>query len=111
MTYLRHGGLYYHYVVQPIPPEQGDYGIINHLFPITPVELGEGFIKGQERIVTCVSMQTTWEKAQGEPVAQCFDLHGRAIDPARRVTIEQIEPGKYSVKIKLTDWAEFSVVK
>jgi len=110
MTYLRHGGLYYHYVVQPIPPEQGDYGIINQQYPITPIELGEGFIIGKERILTAVSMETTWEK-QTQPEVMCFDLTGRPVDSTERVKIVPEGPGRYRIIVTLKDWQETAVIK
>ncbi|MBO4511475.1 MAG: hypothetical protein J5746_01800, partial [Victivallales bacterium] len=43
---LRHGILTCHYGMSG---SVECYGLVNHMFPITPVELGEGFIIGEER--------------------------------------------------------------
>jgi hypothetical protein len=57
IAYLRHGALAYLYDTN-IPlegPASGEYGAFNHMYPITPVELHEGWILGKERIITAVS--------------------------------------------------------
>ncbi|MDW8368432.1 MAG: hypothetical protein RMK49_21515, partial [Abditibacteriales bacterium] len=58
ITYLRHGMVYYHYAIGDIPETgegSGAYGPINHMFPLTPIALHEGWIEGAERIITAVS--------------------------------------------------------
>jgi len=110
VTYLRHGVLYYHYAIQDIPetgPGSGGYGPINHMFPITPVELHEGSIIGKERIVTCVSGKFDWP-IESRPVVRLFGLDGREINHAFAIT----RYGKgWRVDVKLKDWAEVAVVE
>ena len=88
VTYLRHGMVYYHYFLEEIPLEgegSGEYGPVNHMLPITPVELGEGFIIGKERTVTCVSGTYAWKRpnaadSSGVRHERPRELHVRAGD-------------------------------
>jgi hypothetical protein len=110
ITYLRHGVLYYHYAIKDIPetgPGSGAYGPINHMFPITPVELREGCVVGRERIITCVSGAFVWPAAD-KPAIHRFDLDGREIRHAFHIT----RSGKdWKVDVKLKDWAEIAIIE
>ncbi len=110
ITYLRHGLLYYHYAIKDIPESgagSGEYGPINHMFPLTAVELREGCIVGSERIITCVSGTFTWPRTTA-PAARFFDLDGREQPQAYSVT--RSDKG-WDVHLKLRDWAEIAVVE
>ncbi len=109
VTYLRHGVLYYHYSIKDIPetgPGSGAYGPINHMFPITPVELREGCLVGTERIITCVSGAFTWP-LKDKPAVYLFDLDGR--ETVHNFTITRSRKG-WTVNVKLKDWAEIAVI-
>jgi len=110
ITYLRYGGLYYHYGSE-IPeegPGSGDYGPFNHMFPITPVELREGAIIGRERIVTAVSGQFDIE-SQGAPRVLLFDITGREV-PHSMKPVETAD-GVWRVQVELEDWESIAVVE
>ena len=81
-AYLRYGCLYIHTSFRNSFPasgkNSGEYGPINHMYPITPVELHRGWVKGKERIVSCVSYTTTWDRKEA-PKALRFDSVGRSI--------------------------------
>jgi hypothetical protein len=110
IAYLRHGVLYCHYTTEIPAPDQpggGAYGILNHLYPITPVELGEGFLIGKERILTAVSRTFTWPHPE-KPVCLRFDLRGMPVEGGfdlRRL------PDGWEVKVALQDWRETAVVE
>ncbi len=106
MTYLRHGGVYAHYALGDVPPEEGGYGILNHMYPLSPVEIQEGFIRGQERILTCLSGEYPWPSDE-RPTVRVFDLHGREVKP------EIIECDREEKKVKLggEDWTFFAVIE
>ena len=111
ITYLRHGLLWYHYVTD-IPESGegcGEYGPINRMFPLTPVELHKGWILGKERIVSCVSVDTFWEQ-DDKPVVRVFDLSGREEDHENRCQITR-EEGKWRISLKLEDWQKIAVVE
>ncbi|MCK5527202.1 MAG: hypothetical protein KAJ05_08640 [Candidatus Latescibacteria bacterium] len=111
ITYLRHGLLWYHYVTE-IPKNGegcGEYGPINRMFPLTPVELHKGWILGKERIISCVSVDTFWEQ-EGEPVVRVFDLSGREKDSGDCCRIKK-EGGKWRISLRLEDWREIAVVE
>ena len=112
VTYLRNGMVYYHYAC-PDPPRtglgSGGYGPINRMFPITPIELGKGFIIGKERILAATSIDVLWKK-KTEPVVHVFDLSGRETDAAGRHDVKR-EGGQWRVIVKLKDWAEIAVVE
>jgi hypothetical protein len=110
VTYLRHGMVYYHYAIEDIPesgPGSGEYGPINHMFPITPVESGAGFIRGQERILACVSGTYRWEQAR-RPAVLAFDLEGEPASFNARLT----RRGEaWDVELTIADWAAIAVVE
>jgi hypothetical protein len=110
VTYLRHGMVYYHYFLEEIPLEgagSGEYGPLNHMMPITPVELGEGFIIGKERTVTCVSGNYAWTGATA-PAVLLFDMNGRRVD--FKPTITKTSQG-WTVRVQLQDWAQIAVIE
>lgn len=110
VTYLRHGMVYYHYFLEDIPLEgegSGEYGPVNHMMPITPVELGEGFLIGKERTVTCVSGTYAWNGPKA-PNVLVFDMNGRRTDC--QATIAKT-PAGWSVGLKLRDWAQIAVIE
>lgn len=110
VTYLRHGMVYYHYFLEDIPETgdgSGEYGPVNHMMPITPVALGEGFIVGRERTVTCVSGTYEWTGAQA-PSVLVFDMNGRQVEFEPALT----KTGKgWRVGLKLQDWAQIAVIE
>ena len=109
IAFLRHGMLYFHYVMD-IPeegPGAGEYGPFNHMFPITPRELGEGFVIGEERIVTCVSRSFQWE-GDGRPMVLRFGLDGRRLPDASTITADN---GGWAVEVQLDDWNNIAVVE
>jgi hypothetical protein len=108
-TYLRFGALTYHYVTE-IPetgPGAGEYGPLNHMYPITPVELREGAVIGKERIVTAVSGRFVWPQER-KPKVLVFDMTGRS-DQAPTV-VEQ-KNGRWEVKLDLHDWEQIGVIE
>ncbi|MDX9974752.1 MAG: hypothetical protein RBU21_17330, partial [FCB group bacterium] len=74
-AHLRYGLLYYYYGAN-IPEGLGGYGAVNHMFPFTPVELHQGWVRGKERIITCVSGNFNWESEGGRPRVFVFDRNG-----------------------------------
>jgi hypothetical protein len=112
ITYLRHGMVCYYYLLTVPPkdgPSGGGFGPINHMFPITPLELGEGFIVGKERILSAISLDRLWQK-QDEPIVSVFDIKGRKIDASGRFEVKQ-EGEQWRITLQLKDWAEVAVVE
>ena len=109
IAFLRHGILYFHYS-QNIPesgPGSGQFGPFNHMFPITPVRLGEGFVEGRERIVTVVSREFHWP-LERRPVILRFDEIGRQVEHE----IEPVRSGAgWQVPVKLNDWNNIVVLE
>ena len=110
ILYLRHGMLYYHYAYGDIPATgegSGEYGPINHMFPITPRRLLAGGVIGEERTITCVSGAYQWKHAD-KPEVLVFDEAGRAkkgdFDLRR-------SDGGWSVQLRLKDWSEIAVIE
>ena len=112
-AYLRYGCLYVHTSMRNSFPETGEksgsYDVINHMFPITPVELHRGWVKGKERIVSCVSYTTTWDRQQA-PQALRFDAVGRAVPVGDGVKISG-KPGAWNIEVKIDDWREFIILE
>lgn len=110
-AYLRYGVLYVHTSIRNYFPEtgpgSGEYGPINHMYPITPVELHRGWVKGKERIVSCVSFQTVW-KHDERPKALRFDAVGRdkPVDDAVKISGES---DAWNIEATIDDWQEFII--
>ena len=115
MKFLRHGMVYYHYQFPELPTSgtgAGEYGPINHMFPITPQELHKGWIKGNERIVTCVSLSNvSWNNSTSYPVIHFFDIHGYEISARNRTYSITGSAGNWTVSVNLTNWSEFAVIE
>lgn len=121
-AHLRFGQLYYHYMTEfpsmPIAegdeatapdPRAGEFGPVNQMFPFTPVELHEGWILGEERMITCVSGEFPWRRDDRRPKVTVFDRRGVAV-PEPDVHIAW-RGGKYSIRVKLDDWREVAVAE
>ncbi len=110
ISYLRHGLLYYHYWYPDVPetgPGSGEYGPINHSYPMTPVGIHEGWMEGKERTITCVSGSYRWRN-QRKPTVHLFGLNGR--EKVNEFTTTRIPEG-WKVQINLKDWAEIAVIE
>ena len=96
---LRHGLLYIHYSWSTAAE---CYEIVNYMFPMTPVELGEGFVIGKERIITAVSRKFVVDRKPHTIAA--FDEFGKAMDANKVAAVKALENGKFEVEVKLKDW-------
>lgn len=97
---LRHGLLYYNYNVS-VDERFGGYGILDKMFPITPVELGKGFIIGKERILTAVSREFVTDRPPREVCR--YDENGM---PAAADFSIIPDGRKFRITVKLKDWNE-----
>ena len=103
---LRHGVLYARYGLEP-DPEFGGAFATDHMYPITPLELGEGFIIGKERIISCVSRKFMIRSAE-KPQVLCGDENGRR-KQAFHAPVTR-EGDAWVVDLKLKDWNEVAVI-
>jgi hypothetical protein len=109
VTYLRHSMVYYHYFYGDLPTAgegSGEYGPINHMFPITPVRLFEGGIEGRERTVTALSGSYPWRLPQ-KPVVRVFGTDGR---PTLSQAVIESAEGGWRVRLALDDWRQIAVI-
>lgn len=107
---LRHGILPSLYVTEiPLPdqPGGGEYGIYNHLYPMTPIELNEGFVIGKERIITARSKTFHWPY-DVKPTCLRFDLRGLSVEGG--FELSKTDKG-WNVVVNLKDWQETAVIK
>lgn len=100
---LRHGVLYYCYHAK-IDKDSAP-GILNWMYPITPVELGKGFIIGKERILTAVSRDFTVPSKPS--TVKFFNLKGQEIPG--KADLEK-RSSSWIVKLRLKDWNETAVI-
>jgi hypothetical protein len=110
MTYLRHGSVYYHYAIEDIPevgPGSGEYGPINHMFPITPVALHKGWIEARERIITVLPGKYKWKHPR-KPDVHRFDLTGREV--THTYVISKIG-SSWEVEVTTFPWEEIIVIE
>jgi len=111
--YLKHGLLYYHLIGWQVPENSvdggnGDYGHVNNMFQITPVELHEGWIVGQERTITTVSGDFQWTGVS-EPRVLVFDNDGRFSTASSSFTLTG-SPGAWNVSLTIQDWDDIAVI-
>ena len=106
IAHLRYGLTYYYYATK-IPEGAGDYGAVTHMFPITPVQLGEGFIVGRERVVTCASkpFRLAWAR---RPKVLFFDENSRPRDGRAQISGK---PGDWTIVPQLADFREVAVIE
>ena len=110
ICYLRHGAVIYHYAYPELPETgegSGEYGPINHMFPITPVRLFQGGIEGKERTITCVSGTYQW-RGQRPPRILLFDEIGK--EKKHNFKTQRADAG-WKVVIELRDWQEIAVIE
>lgn len=99
----------YHYGTE-IPetgPGSGEYGALNHMYPITPVRLFEGGIEGEGRTITCVSGSYQWQGPR-PPRIFLFDEVGR--EKKHEFKLERTAAG-WKIDIELRDWVEIAVIE
>jgi len=108
-AHLHHGLLYYYYCTN-FPEEgehSGEYGPVNHMFPLTPMELHEGWILGKERLISCISGTFAWTGTQ-KPRILLFDRHGR--EKPASVSVSGTE-NNWQIEIKLDNYREIAVIE
>ncbi len=110
ITALKNGLLYYPNgaggaTIPKEGPGAGEYGPLNHMFPITPIEINEGYIIGKEKIISSVSKVFYFDR---EPKIYLFDLKGRE------------KPGNFKINkkdkiweidVKINDWNEIVIIE
>lgn len=109
ITCLKNGQLYCYYAnkIPTTGPGAGGYGILNHMYPFTPVELHPGWLIGKERILTAKSGKFVWSHPD-KPVCLVFNLKGFPVTPNVKMT----RKGKsWIVDLKLSDWIETAVIE
>ena len=110
VLYLRHGMVYYHYFYGDVPESgegSGEYGPINHMFPLTPLRLFEGGLEGRERTITCISGTYSW-RGRARPTVLVFGPDGRPVAP--HAAVRRAKPG-WVVDLQLTDWTDIAVIE
>jgi hypothetical protein len=129
-AHLRFGQLYYYYFTEFPPrnpdedgdgeeefgPEEaqvvdgrvaGEFGPVNETFPFKPLELHEGWILGEEKLITAVSGEFPWP-FDTSPQVTLFNRFGLEVEADAHV---KYRAGEYSVQIDLDDWREVAVVE
>lgn len=106
IAHLRRGLVYYYYATR-IPEGAGDFGPVNEMFPITPVQIGPGFVVGKERVLTCVSgsFKLRWTR---RPKVVYFDERGNERQGQAQVSGR---PGDWTVGVRLPDLREVAVIR
>ncbi len=110
IAFLRYGELMCHYYTafpEKGQPGYGESGVMNYMFPFTPVELHEGLVIGKERIITCVSRTFHWPES-AKP--QCKHFNNIGVELNDGFTLEQNKNGGWDVTVSLKDWQETAVI-
>ena len=108
ITALRNSVLYYYYTldIKDSGPAKGSTAICDNMFPFTPEELHEGWLKGKERTITAVSGKFP-VNGQNRPQVMYFDKKGFEQPNNFAVTGT---PGNWIVDVKLNDWNEVAIM-
>jgi hypothetical protein len=78
------------------------------MFPITPVELHEGYVIGEQRIITAVSGTYRWT-GDTAPQVLCFDVTGRTKEI--RPQIVRAGADSWDVTVQIEDWENIAIIK
>jgi len=108
ITALRNSLVFYFYTVDVTDsgPKKGSLAICENMFPFTPEELHEGWIKGKERTITAISGKFP-VNGKEKPQVLYFDKKG--FEQANNFAITG-EPGNWIVDVKLNDWNEVAIM-
>lgn len=110
ITALRNGVLYYYYGTDMVPkgqePPDDCYEIANLMFPFTPRELHEGWLYGQERLITAVSGSYT---VHGDQPPDVYRFNRRGVPVTENLPTVSGEPGRWTVEVALDDWNEIAI--
>jgi len=104
--YLRHGMLYYNEKDHVVAGD-GRYGPMNHMFPITPVELFKGGVIGFERVITSVSGTFRWPNVN-VPELVVFDRDGNPTNG--ELTARKVTDG-WELTVLINDWSYIAVIE
>ena len=85
------------------------YEMFNLMYPLTPVELNEGFIRGRERTITAISgmYRMTCEK---KPVVRGYDNRAQRSAAMEKNFVISGGAGEWLVDVKLKDWCEMAII-
>lgn len=102
---LNYGGVYYWYRPEIVPTHQT---LTSYMFPITPINLGYGFIIGEERILTNRSGLFGWDdNSQFETVV--FDDRGNQITS---IDIPRVEKdGKAYAEVRIPEGYSVAIIR
>ncbi len=103
---LDYGCVYYWYSDKVIPTHKT---LTSKMFPITPVQLGAGFIIGKERIITKISGFFGWGDASEHEVF-FFDENGIPVS-GQKVTTKMVDGNRFSEINLWPDWSAVIVKK
>ncbi|MBE6369651.1 MAG: hypothetical protein E7056_05765 [Lentisphaerae bacterium] len=108
ITALRNGLLFYYYTVNITDegPAKGSQAICDNMFPFTPEELHDGWIKGKERTITAISGKFP-VNGQEKPKVLYFDKKG--FEQPNNFAVSGT-PGNWIVEVKLNDWNEVAIM-
>jgi len=108
ITALRNGLVYYYYTVDVTEsgPAKGSQAICDNMFPFTPEELHDGWVKGKERTITAISGVFP-VNGQSRPKVLYFDKKG--FEQPNEFAVSG-EPGNWLVEVKLNDWNEVAIM-
>ncbi len=102
---LDHGGLYCWYATQIIPSHKT---ITEHMFPFTPIELHEGYVIGEERILTNRSGLFGWSDSS-QFDAYVYDRDGRKTD---EIDVKRVERGgKAYAEVRIAEGYSAAIVR
>ncbi len=102
---LDFGCLYNWYVSKVVPPEPT---LTSHMFPFTPIELHEGYVIGEERIITNRSGLFGWADDSGF-AAYVYDRNGA---PTEEYPVQRIErDGRAFAEVRIPEGYAAAIVR
>lgn len=107
IEYLKHGLLYCHFYVGGSYPASGENGPIAKMYPITPIEIGPGWVIGIERVVTTKS-GSFFVSGEEKPNLFYFTLAGAQLQ--RETELHRSRSG-WVARITLRDGEEMAIIE
>jgi hypothetical protein len=107
IEYLRHGLLYCHFYVGGTSPASGEAGPIARMYPITPIEIGPGWVAGIERVVTAKS-GTFSIGCEEKP--EIYYFSGDGTQTFRETSVYR-SGSRWLADLKLRDWHEIAIIE
>ncbi len=110
--YLRNGSLFYHNQTNFVnfDDSYNKYEVFNEMFPFNIKKIGEGWLRGEKKIITCVSQTIFWPH-ESKPLIKIFkEEEGDIIKFDVDLNIFKKKSNGWEINLKIKDWNEIAII-